>query len=137
MNLAINDADLKPEEINYINAHGTSTTLNDEYETLAIKRVFGEYAYKVPISSIKSMTGHLMGASGAIELITCVLTILNNKIPPTINYEYSDPKCDLYYVPNKSINKTVNVALSNSMGFGGHNACIVLKKYEDKENKTK
>jgi len=129
MEMAIKDAGLSPKDIDYINAHGTSTQLNDKVETLAIKLVFGEYAKKVPISSTKSMTGHLLGAAGAIELIATVLTIKHGIIPPTINYEFPDPECDLDYVPNSARNKEVKVALSNSLGFGGHNATLVVKKF--------
>lgn len=129
MKRALEDAEVKPEEVDYINAHGTSTKLNDKYETLAIKRVFGDYAYKIPISSTKSMTGHLLGAAGAIELAAILMCMENNFIHPTINYETPDPDCDLYYVPNNSIEKEINVAISNSFGFGGHNAAIVVKKF--------
>ncbi|NOX90127.1 MAG: beta-ketoacyl-ACP synthase II [Calditrichaeota bacterium] len=129
MKRAINDAGLKPEDIQYINAHGTSTYFNDKNETEAIKTVFGDYAYKLKISSTKSMTGHLLGASGALELIATVLAVKENKIHPTINYEFPDPACDLDYVPNKSIEKEVNAALSSSFGFGGHNVTLCVKKY--------
>ncbi|KUO52404.1 MAG: beta-ketoacyl-[acyl-carrier-protein] synthase II [Desulfitibacter sp. BRH_c19] len=129
MKLAIEDANIRPEEIDYINAHGTSTDLNDKYETLAIKAVFGEYAYKVAVSSTKSMTGHLLGASGSVEIIACALTINNGIIPPTINLESPSPECDLDYVPNEARKQNVNVALSNSLGFGGHNATIIIKKF--------
>ncbi len=130
MQMALDKADLSPEEIDYINAHGTSTVYNDEFETLAIKKVFKDYAYKLAISSTKSMTGHLLGAAGGIELIACVMAIEKGMIPPTINYENPDPKCDLNYVPNKTVKKDVNTALSNSFGFGGHNATLVIKKIE-------
>lgn len=129
MKLAIKDAGINPEEIDYINAHGTSTDLNDRYETLAIKTVFGDYAYKVAISSTKSMTGHLLGAAGSVEIIACALTIFNGIIPPTINLETPDPECDLDYVPNEARKQNVNIALSNSLGFGGHNATIIIKKF--------
>ncbi len=125
---ALEDGGIKPEEVSYINAHGTSTYLNDKVETLAIKNVFGDYAKKLPVSSTKSMTGHLLGAAGGIEFIACCLTIKNSIIPPTINYEIPDPDCDLDYVPNKAREKKVNVTLSNSLGFGGHNASLCLKK---------
>ena len=125
---ALKDSGLKPEEVNYINAHGTSTQLNDKVETLAIKKAFGDYASKVAISSTKSMTGHLLGAAGGVEFVACCLAIKNNIIPPTINYENPDPDCDLDYVPNKARNTKVHVAVSNSLGFGGHNATICLKK---------
>lgn len=128
MKLAIEDAGFKPEDIDYINAHGTSTPLNDMIETKAIKIVFGEYAKSIPISSTKSMIGHLLGAGGGVELIATALSIRNSIIHPTINLDNPDPECDLDYVPNKSRQATVNVALSNSFGFGGHNATIVLKK---------
>ncbi|MGB9813447.1 MAG: beta-ketoacyl-ACP synthase II [Thermovenabulum sp.] len=130
MEIAISDANIRPEDIDYINAHGTSTPLNDKFETIAIKKVFKEHAYKLYISSTKSMTGHLLGAAGAVEGIATVLTIYNDEIHPTINYEYEDPECDLNYVPNKSIKTKVNFALSNSMGFGGHNASIIFGKYK-------
>jgi 3-oxoacyl-[acyl-carrier-protein] synthase II len=129
MKIALEDADIKPEQIDYINAHGTSTPLNDKTETLAIKKLFGEYAYKIPISSTKSMTGHLLGAAGAIELIAIIVCMNNGFIHPTINYEIPDPECDLNYVPNKPIEKQFNCAISNSLGFGGHNAVLVVKRY--------
>ena len=130
MALALADAGLKPEDIDYINAHGTSTPLNDKNESLAIKALFGDHAKKLSVSSIKSMTGHLLGASGGIEAVATVLTVANNKIPPTINYDNPDPELDLDYVPNHAKEKKVCVALSNSFGFGGHNATILVKKYE-------
>lgn len=130
MERALKKAGLEPTGVDYINAHGTSTILNDVNETQAIKAVFGEYAYQVPISSTKSMTGHLMGAAGAVEAIVCVKTIQEGMIHPTINYEYPDPECDLDYVPNVARPADVKVALSNSSGFGGHNATIVIKAYE-------
>lgn len=129
MEMAIKDAEISPEDIDYINAHGTSTQLNDKVETLAIKQVFGEYAKKIPISSTKSITGHLLGAAGAVELIATVLTIKNGIVHPTINYEFPDPECDLDYVPNKARQIEVEFALSNSLGFGGHNATLVVKKF--------
>jgi 3-oxoacyl-[acyl-carrier-protein] synthase II len=129
MSNALADGGVKPEEVDYINAHGTSTPLNDKTETLAIKKVFGDYAYKIPISSNKSMIGHLLGAAGVVELIATILSIEREMIPPTINYEFPDPECDLDYVPNKARPKKINVALSNSLGFGGHNATLVVKKY--------
>jgi 3-oxoacyl-[acyl-carrier-protein] synthase II len=125
---AIDDAGIRPEQVDYINAHGTSTELNDKFETIAIKNTFGEHAYKLAVSSTKSMTGHLLGAAGAVELVASALTVFNDQVPPTINYEFYDPECDLNYVPNKSVKKVVNIALSNSMGFGGHNASIIVKK---------
>lgn len=130
MRKAIADAKIMPEEVDYINAHGTSTSLNDKYETMAIKSVFGEAAYNIPVSSTKSMTGHLLGASGGIEVIACILAMENDMIPPTINYETPDPDCDLDYVPNKARPAKINVALSNSLGFGGHNASIVVREYK-------
>jgi 3-oxoacyl-[acyl-carrier-protein] synthase II len=130
MRWAIADAGLVPEEIEYINAHGTSTPLNDAVETLAIKTVFKDYAYRVPISSTKSMIGHLLGGSGAVEAVACIKTITDGIIHPTINYEFPDPDCDLDYVPNIARKKEVRTALSNSFGFGGQNACLVFKKYE-------
>jgi 3-oxoacyl-[acyl-carrier-protein] synthase II len=132
MKLAIRDAGLKPEDVDYINAHGTSTPPNDRNETAAIKAVFGEHAKKLAISSTKSMVGHLLGAAGAVEAIAAVKTILTGKIHATINYETPDPDCDLFYVPNQPIEKTVNVALSNTFGFGGHNATLLFKKYQER-----
>lgn len=130
MKLAIEDAGLTPEDIQYVNAHGTSTPYNDKYETAAIKEVFGDYAYKVAVSSTKSMTGHLLGAAGGIEAIITALTIREGIIPPTIHIETPDPECDLDYVPNEARKAEVKAAISNSLGFGGHNATILLKKYE-------
>jgi 3-oxoacyl-[acyl-carrier-protein] synthase II len=130
MQLAIKDAGIKPEEIGYINAHGTSTPLNDSGETRVIKQVFGDYAYKLPISSTKSMTGHLLGAAGAVEVIITALAISEGFLPPTINYMTPDPDCDLDYIPNVGRKTEIRYALSNALGFGGHNAAIVLKKYE-------
>ena len=126
---ALKDAHLSPEDIDYINAHGTSTDLNDKYETMAIKTAFGDRAKKLAISSNKSMIGHLLGAAGAVELIATVLTIKNGQVPPTINWEVPDPDCDLDYVPNKSRQMEVKAAISNSFGFGGHNAVLVVKKF--------
>jgi beta-ketoacyl-acyl-carrier-protein synthase II len=130
MRQAINDAGLQPSDIDYINAHGTSTEYNDKYETMAIKEVFGDHAYKVAISSTKSMTGHLLGAAGGVEAIFSVKAIESGIIPPTINYETPDPECDLDYVPNQARKQEVKAVLSNSLGFGGHNATIIFKKYE-------
>ncbi len=130
MKQALNDAHLKPTDIQYINAHGTSTYFNDKNETEAIKTVFGDYAYELSVSSTKSMTGHLLGASGALELIVSVKTINENKIHPTVNYEFPDPACDLNYVPNKAIEKEVHAVLSNSFGFGGHNVTLCVKEFE-------
>ncbi|MEA3493571.1 MAG: beta-ketoacyl-ACP synthase II [Candidatus Margulisiibacteriota bacterium] len=126
---ALRDAKATSEQVDYINAHGTSTVLNDKYETVAIKSVFGERAKKIPVSSNKSMVGHLLGAAGAVEMIATVLTINNGIIPPTINYEVPDPECDLDYVPNQARKAPVNTAISESFGFGGHNAVLVVKKY--------
>ena len=128
---AITDAGLNPQDIGYINAHGTSTPLNDAIETMAIKRVFGEHAYHVPISSTKSMIGHAMGGSGAVEAVAAVKTIQTGIIHPTINYQVPDPACDLDYVPNKARKSDVRVVLSNSFGFGGQNACLVIGKFEE------
>lgn len=130
MALAMADAGVKPEEVDYINAHGTSTPLNDKNESLAIKALFGAHADSVSVSSIKSMTGHLLGAAGGIEAVATALTVLNDMMPPTINYDNPDPELDLDYVPNQAKAKKVRAALSNSFGFGGHNATILLKKYE-------
>ncbi|MCL4530864.1 MAG: beta-ketoacyl-ACP synthase II [Chloroflexi bacterium] len=130
MKLALEQAGLKPEDIDYINAHGTSTQLNDKSETAAIKTVFGEYAYKVPISSTKSMTGHLLGASGAVETAICAKILAENILPPTINYETPDPVCDLDYVPNTPRAARPRHVMSNSFGFGGHNATIILSRFE-------
>ena len=130
--IALKDAKIEPSQIDYVNAHGTSTPLNDKLETLAIKKVFGGHAYDLKISSVKSMTGHLLGASGGVEAIATALTLKTDIIPPTINYNSPDPECDLDYVPNKSEKKIVNYAISNSFGFGGHNGVIVLGKFNDK-----
>lgn len=130
MAMSLRDAGIEPEAVDYINAHGTSTPMNDKNETLAIKSLFGAHAYKLAVSSTKSMTGHLLGASGGIECIATVLTLINDVIPPTINYETPDEELDLDYVPNAPREKVVNVALSNSFGFGGHNATILLKKFQ-------
>lgn len=130
MQLALENAEFSPAGIDYINAHGTSTQLNDKSETAAIKTVFGEQAYKVPISSTKSMTGHLLGASGALEAVVSALTILNGIVPATINYETPDPACDLDYVPNQPRQMTVDAVMSNSFGFGGHNATLILSRYK-------
>ncbi|MBU5595219.1 beta-ketoacyl-ACP synthase II [Amphibacillus sp. MSJ-3] len=127
---AIEDAGLRPDQVDYINAHGTSTPFNDKFETAAIKAVFKEHANQVLISSTKSMTGHLLGAAGGVEAIASIMAIETGIVPPTINYQTPDPDCDLDYVPNKARKKIVDVALSNSLGFGGHNACLVFKKYQ-------
>ncbi len=130
MRWALADAGISPDDIDYINAHGTSTPLNDVTETRAIKMVFEEHAYRLAISSTKSMLGHAMGASGSLEAIACALAIKNCLIPPTINYEYPDPECDLDYTPNLASERTINATLSNSFGLGGQNACLVLKRYQ-------
>jgi 3-oxoacyl-[acyl-carrier-protein] synthase II len=130
MEMAVRDAGIKPEELDYINAHGTSTDMNDKFETMAIKKLMGEHAKEVAISSTKSMTGHLLGAAGAVEAIACLMAINESILPPTINYTTPDENCDLFYVPNKAIKRDVEYALSNSLGFGGHNASIVLKKFQ-------
>jgi len=127
---ALDDAGLAPEEIDYINAHGTSTPLNDRTETQAIRRVFGKHAYKVPVSSTKSMVGHLMGAAGTVEAIACTKTLQTGVLHPTINYETPDPDCDLDYVPNESRETHPRTVLSNSFGFGGHNATLILRRWE-------
>ncbi len=129
MRRALEDACLPPEEIDYVNAHGTSTPMNDRVETLAIKAVFGTHAHKLAVSSTKSMIGHTISAAGAIELTTCVLALRDQMIPPTINYEYPDPECDLDYVPNHSRPGRLEAVLSNSFGFGGHNDCLVVKRF--------
>lgn len=131
MKQAIEDAGLSTDDIDYINAHGTSTPFNDKFETIAVKAVFGEHAYELLMSSTKSMTGHLLGAAGGVEAIASIKAIETGIVPPTINYETPDPDCDLDYVPNKARARTVDVALSNSLGFGGHNASLVFKKYQD------
>lgn len=129
MRMALRDARIAPAAVDYINAHGTSTPFNDKHETMSIKRVFGEHAYRLAVSSTKSMTGHLLGAAGGVEAVFCALALFQGMIPPTINYETPDPECDLDYVPNHPRHTDLNVVLSNSFGFGGTNACIVLKKY--------
>ena len=130
--IALADAKLQPSQVDYINAHGTSTPLNDSIETTVIKRVFGEQAYGIPISSTKSMIGHSLGASGSLEAVACVKTIMDQVIHPTINYETPDPECDLDYVPNEARRDLgVQVVLSNAFGFGGQNACLLFKKYSE------
>ena len=131
MRMAIEDAGLTPDDVDYINAHGTSTPINDKSETNAIKIALGDAAQKVQISSTKSMTGHLLGAAGAVEAIACAMAVREDKIPPTIHYEQPDAECDLHYVPNHAVDCTVHTAMSNSLGFGGHNATILIRKYED------
>jgi beta-ketoacyl-acyl-carrier-protein synthase II len=130
MQRALKKAGLSPEEVDYINAHGTGTPLNDKVETLAIKNVFGDAAHKVAISSTKSMTGHMMGAAGALEAMVCALAIRDSRIPPTINWEVPDPDCDLDYTPGEARSMRVDVALSNSIGLGGHNSCVILKRVD-------
>ncbi|MFT9596335.1 beta-ketoacyl-ACP synthase II [Mesobacillus sp.] len=130
MKMALDDAGLAPEDVGYINAHGTSTEYNDKYETMAIKTVFGEHAYKLAVSSTKSMTGHLLGAAGGIEAIFTILALKEGILPPTINLETPDPECDLDYVPNAARKQMVHAAISNSLGFGGHNATIAFRKYD-------
>lgn len=130
MQQAIDDAGIETADVDYINAHGTSTDLNDKFETMAIKEVFGGHAYKVPISSTKSMTGHLLGAAGGIESVIAIKSITSSIVPPTTNYEAPDEECDLDYVPNEARKQEVNVVMSNSFGFGGHNAALIFKKYE-------
>jgi 3-oxoacyl-[acyl-carrier-protein] synthase II len=129
MKAALKDAAIGPEQINYINAHGTSTKFGDELETMAIKKVFGAHAYKLCVSSTKSMMGHLLGASGGVEAILSVLSIFNSIVLPTVNLDNPDPECDLDYVPHKARQLNVEYALSNSFGFGGTNACLIFKKY--------
>jgi 3-oxoacyl-[acyl-carrier-protein] synthase II len=131
MRRALKKADLQPEQVDYINAHGTSTPPNDSTETRAIKTVFGEYAYKLAVSSTKSMTGHTLGAAGAVEAVISIQSILNGIIPPTINLHHPDPECDLDYVPNEARHATINVAMSNVLGFGGHNTSLIFKRYEE------
>ncbi len=129
MALALKDGNLKPEDIGYLNAHGTSTPYNDKFETLAIKTVFGDHAKKVAISSTKSTTGHLLGAAGGVEFVACVKAIKEGVLPPTINLENPDPECDLDYIPNQKRVQSVTACLSNSLGFGGHNVSLIAKKF--------
>ncbi len=128
---ALQKAGLRPDEIEYINAHGTSTPYNDRTETQAIKTCFGEHASRVAISSTKSMTGHTLGAAGAVEAVISIMAIQTGIIPPTINLHNPDPECDLDYVPNEARKATVNIAMSNSMGFGGHNTCLIFKRFTE------
>ena len=130
MRNALDDAGVAPEQVDYINAHGTSTDLNDAVETVAIKGLFGEYAYQIPVSSTKSMVGHSLGAAGGLEAVACVKTITDGIIHPTVNYEFPDPRCDLDYVPNVARKANVEVVLSNAFGFGGQNACLVFRRYD-------
>ena len=131
MQMALDTAGLIPDNVDYINAHGTSTPLNDKFETMAIKTVFGERAYKLPVSSTKSMHGHLLGAAGGVEAIACIQAMAADLIPPTINYETPDPECDLDYVPNTARKAKIDIALSNSFGFGGHNGTLIFKKFSE------
>jgi 3-oxoacyl-[acyl-carrier-protein] synthase II len=128
---ALADSGLKATDIGYVNAHGTSTQVNDKVETIAVKKVFGAYAYQLPVSSSKSMLGHLIAAAGAVELITCVMTIRNGVLPPTINYDTPDRECDLDYVPNQARSKKVDHVLSNSFGFGGQNVSLIVSRFKD------
>jgi 3-oxoacyl-[acyl-carrier-protein] synthase II len=130
MTMALKDAGMDPQEITYINAHGTSTKLNDKIETLSMKKAFGAHSKKVMVSSTKSVTGHLLGAAGGVEFVACCLAIKEGVVPPTINYEYPDPECDLDYVPNTARKVEVNACMSNSLGFGGHNASLIVKKFK-------
>ena len=131
MRAALSRADVDPKRVGYINAHGTSTPLGDLAETRAIKQVFGDHAYELAVSSTKSVTGHCFGAAGAVEAMMCVLALHHGELPPTANYEHPDPECDLDYVPNESRKVQVDVALSNAMGLGGHNACVLLGRYSE------
>ncbi len=131
MQRALKDAGIEPDQIGYINAHGTSTPYNDKFETLAIKKVFGENAYNIPVSSTKSMTGHALGAAGGLEAVFSIKALMENKVPPTINYEFPDPECDLDYVPNQARDAEVEYVLSNNFGFGGTNACLIFKRYNE------
>ena len=129
MRKALAEAGLASDDIDYVNAHGTSTPMNDQLETVALKKVFGEYAYELPVSSTKSMTGHLLGAAGAVEAAACVLALKHGIIPPTANYETPDPDCDLDYVPNVARSASLEAVMTNSLGFGGHNASLIFRKY--------
>ena len=136
MTMALKDSGMEAAEIGYINAHGTSTQLNDKAETLAVKKVFAEHAHNIPISSTKSMTGHMLGASGALEFVISILAIKDGYLPPTINYRQVDPACDLNYIPNQGIKKEIEAAMSNSFGFGGHNAVLVARKWQTSGKKN-
>jgi 3-oxoacyl-(acyl-carrier-protein) synthase len=129
MRMALDSAQANVADLGYINAHGTGTTLNDQSETRAVKAAFGEKAYNIPISSTKSMTGHMMGATGALEAIFCVQAVREGILPPTIHYETPDPECDLDYIPNQAREKKINLAISNAFGFGGHNAVLAIRRY--------
>jgi 3-oxoacyl-[acyl-carrier-protein] synthase II len=129
MAAALEDAQLRPDQVTYLNAHGTSTELNDKIETLAIKKTFKEAASRLAVSSTKSMMGHLIGAAGGVEAVISILAIRDGVMPPTMNYEHPDPACDLDYIPNQPRHTSVDVALSNSLGFGGHNATVIFKKF--------
>ncbi|MEX2081758.1 MAG: beta-ketoacyl synthase N-terminal-like domain-containing protein, partial [Dehalococcoidia bacterium] len=129
MELALRAGGLRPDDVSYVNAHGTSTPLNDKFETMAMKQFFGEYAYSIPVSSTKGALGHLLGAAGAVEAVISVLAMQEGIIPPTINYETPDPDCDLDYVPNVARPATLDVVMTNSLGFGGHNASLVFRRY--------
>jgi 3-oxoacyl-[acyl-carrier-protein] synthase II len=131
MRMALETSGLETDDVDYLNMHGTSTPLGDVAETQAIKKVFGEHAYEMNLSSTKSMTGHLLGAAGAVEAIAAILAVKHDRIPPTINFEVPDEKCDLNYTFNEPEDRTVNVAMSNAFGFGGHNTCVVFKKFEE------
>jgi 3-oxoacyl-[acyl-carrier-protein] synthase II len=131
MRIALADAGLAPADLSYINAHGTSTPPNDPAETAAIKTVFGEAAYRIPVSSTKSMTGHLMGAGGGVEAVACVRALETGILPPTINHDQPDPECDLDYVPNTARQVPITTAMSNAFGFGGHNATLVFRRWDD------
>ncbi|NTW04483.1 MAG: beta-ketoacyl-[acyl-carrier-protein] synthase II, partial [Peptococcaceae bacterium] len=131
MKLALADSEIEPWAVDYINAHGTSTPLGDKPETIAIKEVFGQHAYKIAVGSTKSMTGHLLGAAGGLEAVASILAMGKGIIPPTINQDNPDPECDLDYIPNVARKSVVNVAMSNSFGFGGHNVTLILKKFAE------
>ena len=132
MRIAIRDAGLTPDDIDHVNSHGTSTPIGDKNETAAIKTVFGERAKNIAVNSTKSMIGHLLGAAGAVESVATILAIQNNKVHPTINYETPDPECDLNYIPNKAQDWKVDAAISNTFGFGGHNASLLFRRYQEK-----